>query len=76
VAACQAKGLSPDTPVAGEGWLLLEKCVIRAPLPGKRKPVHFPSHTMLDVIGRRLVGLERATSWLELPGLALAAFGG
>jgi hypothetical protein len=68
---------------SGMGWVNntvllegIEKCVVRAPLVAKPKPIHFPTHKTLDVMGRRLVAFESSTSWLRVPALGLAAFGG
>jgi aldehyde dehydrogenase (NAD(P)+) len=68
---------------SGTGWVNntvmlegIEKCVVRAPLLAKPKPIHFPTHKTLDVMGRRLVAFESTASWLRMPALGIAAFGG
>jgi hypothetical protein len=68
---------------SGLGWVHntvmledIEKCVVRAPLKPKPKPIYFPSHKTLHQVGRKLVDFEAAPSWLKVPGIALAAMSG
>jgi aldehyde dehydrogenase (NAD(P)+) len=68
---------------SGRGWVHntfmledIEKCVIRGPLVVKPKPTWFANHKTASEIGRRLVKLEAAPSWLKLPGLIWNALRG
>lgn len=54
----------------------VEKTVVRHPLTAFPKPLHFPSHRRADVVGRRLVALERSGSWLKVPSVVAAAVRG
>ena len=53
-----------------------EKAVLRAPFRINPKPVWFPDHSNLPVVGRRMLGFEHAPSAFKLPGIALAALQG
>jgi aldehyde dehydrogenase (NAD(P)+) len=68
---------------SGKGWVHntflienIEKCVIRGPLVVKPKPTWFANHKTAAEIGRRLVRLEAAPSWLRLPGMIWNALRG
>jgi acyl-CoA reductase-like NAD-dependent aldehyde dehydrogenase len=68
---------------SGKGWVHntymledIEKCVIRGPLVAKPKPTWFAGHKTVSEIGRRLVKLEAAPSWLKLPGIIWNALRG
>ncbi len=68
---------------SGRGWIHnsymledIEKCVIRGPLVVKPKPSWFANNKTAGEIGRRLVKLEAAPSWLKLPGMIWNALRG
>jgi aldehyde dehydrogenase (NAD(P)+) len=54
----------------------VEKTVVRHPLTAFPKPLHFPSHRTVHQVGRQLVALEEAGSWMKLPPLMAAAIRG
>jgi aldehyde dehydrogenase (NAD(P)+) len=65
---------------SGIGWVHntpmlehIEKAVLRGPLKAFPKPAWFPGHKTLRDVGRKMVSLEAAPSWLKVPGLALSA---
>jgi aldehyde dehydrogenase (NAD(P)+) len=68
---------------SGRGWVHntymlegIEKAVIRGPLVVKPTPPWFARNKTAQRIGRRLVELEAAPSWLKLPGLIWNALQG
>ena len=54
----------------------IEKCVVQGPITPMVKYPYFPTHRTLDVVGRRLTGLEASGSWLGVPGVVAAAMRG
>ncbi len=54
----------------------IEKTVIHSPVAPLVKYPYFPTHRTLDVVGRRLTGLEASGSWLKVPGVVAAALRG
>ena len=54
----------------------IEKCVIRGPLTVFPKPPWFATNRRAHIIGEKMVDLERAPSFLKLPGIVLDALRG
>jgi aldehyde dehydrogenase (NAD(P)+) len=67
----------------GLGWVHntfmlegIEKAVLRGPLVVKPKPPWFVTHRKSHVVAEKMIAHEAAPSWLNVPGIALAALGG
>jgi acyl-CoA reductase-like NAD-dependent aldehyde dehydrogenase len=65
---------------SGLGWVHntymldgIDKAIVRGPLRVRPRPIWFHDHAKTDVVGRKMVDMELAPSWLKLPGLILAA---
>ncbi len=72
-----------DNVQSGIGWVHntyllegIEKTVLRGPLKVFPKPVWFGDHRNVGAMGRGLVSMERAPSWLKVPGLVVNALQG
>jgi hypothetical protein len=70
---------------SGKGWVHntfmlndpdIEKVVIRGPLVAKPKPPWFAGHKTAHRLGQKLVRMEAAPSWGQVPGLILNALRG
>jgi hypothetical protein len=65
---------------SGRGWVHntlmlegIEKVVLSSPLKVMPVPPWFPNHRSLGALGKKLVDLEFAPSWLKVPSLAATA---